>query len=516
MRKKSKTVLLGLCLAICAVSLVFGKGGIRQRLLGRAKAVSADEYDLSRQMRSQMAEDGEFQVRAYYKGRELPYDSLTGTFMLFPDTVRGKIEYRADDGVTVVYSEDMEHLLAYRDGAFREYGFWNAAVPVVRIDSHGQEIGPDTYVPGEMSIYDNRNGKTETTDFKIKLHTRGASSHWIEKKSYRIKFQSAEGVEGKKYPFLGMEPNDEWILYSFYGDESKMREKLGRDLWYDMLRHNGSADQRNVLQMEYCEVYLDDMYMGLYGFGTAVSEWLLFDDKTKDNLDLIFKTTNFTAPTLKQSRAAGNDDKCETLTLKYESWRHPDRWYTIGEYMDLAYYADDAEYQEYIGDYWYEENVIDYWLFLQAAGLDDNELKNIYFSIHDAEHNRKTLMTPWDLDMSWGVEYTGENIFMWGRNPDRYLKIVDFPIVSRMFRVHDRAFIGALQERWRYLRREVITEEKLLGRVREYYGLLYETGVIERDRSRWPEAPKADDIEYIENYIAKRLPYLDGYIDSLQ
>lgn len=513
MRKWSKALLLAVCLLACGILLVFSKGGIRQSLRGRAKAVSAEEYTARKAAHTE--DKDEIQVRAYYQGYELPFDAVTSNFMLFGDTDASKIEFHAGEGVELVYSEDKSKLLACKDGVYKEYGFWKAAVPVLVINSNGEEIGAEEYVAADMTLYDARQKKTAVSDWQIKLHTRGASSHWIEKKSYRVKFKALNGMEGKTCSFLDMDPTDEWVLYSFYGDESKMREKLGRDLWHDITQVSNYADKKNGLQMEFCEVYLGDEYVGLYGLGTAVSERLLFGERTKENLDLIFKTTNFVAPTIEQTLNAGRNDKCETLTLKYESWYHYKRWHTIGEYMNLAYYAPDEEYQEQIKDYWYEENAIDYWLFLQASGLDDNELKNIYFSVQDAKDNKRILITPWDLDMSWGVEYTGENIFMWGRNPERYQRIIDFPIISRMFQVQDEEFIRALQKRWEYLRQEVITEEKLVGRVREYYNILYKTGVIERERAKWPEAPRADDIEYIENYIKDRIPYLDRYIETL-
>lgn len=517
MKKRFKLIMMLSCVFACLFFAYFASGGIRQIMQGRVQAVSGEVYSAKKEECSinEKIEQTDFQVKAYYHNEELPYDNENRTFMLFSDVEKSKIEYRASEGIELMYSDDWNTLLAYRGNQAVEYQFWEAAIPVIVIHSEGKEIGPEDYVDAELSIYEELNGTYKRNEMKVKLHTRGASSHWIEKRSYRIKFQSQEGVVGKRSSILGMDLANEWILYSFYGDESKMREKLGRDLWYGMARESSYAERKNGLQMEYCEVFLDNEYVGLYGIGTAIDYKILFPEKSKERLDLLFKTTNFTAPTLEQALEAGKAETCATLTLKYETWYSKERWRTIGEFMDLAYYGTDEEYAEKMKEYMYEENAIDYWLFMQASGLDDNELKNIYFSIEDALNNKQILFTPWDLDMSWGVEYTGEDIFMWGRNPERYKKIVEFPIISRMFEVKDQEFIDKLKERWRFLRTTIINEEKMLERIDKYDQILYKTGVIERDRKKWPEAPQADDLEYIKDYINKRFTFLDEYIEKL-
>lgn len=517
MKEKVKLTLVVICLLICASIYLVTDAARESMKLSDVKEVFHSEYEGLKEGKHithpKIAAD--FEITAYCNGRVLPYDKVSRTFMLFPDTPLEELSFEVKEGISLAYSEDGQYLLAYKDGYYEEYGFQMASIPVIVIHTMGQEIGREEYVDVGMTLYETEGNETFTKEVAAGIHTRGASSSWIRKKSYRVKYKGTNGLEAKKGSFFGMRENDEFVLLASFGDESKIREKLGRDVWDDIVAAGDYQDKNNGLEMEFCEVYLDREYVGLYGMGTAVNEVLLFPDQKEDQLDLLFKTINFTPPTMQQILEAGDATQCQTLELKYESWKSADRFQTIGELLDLSYYASEEEYAARIGDYVYEQNAIDYWLFMQAAGLDDNELKNIYFSILDAKNNKRVLLTPWDLDMSWGVKYTGENIYMWGRSEDRYADIVEFPLVSRRFAVGDKDFIRALKDRWKELRKDVITEEKILGKVEEYRKQIYETGVIERDRNRWPDSPKADDLSYIENYIRQRIVYLDQYIEGL-
>lgn len=519
MAEKRKRIIKGFCLAaaLLAVFLLWyaDRGGEGGRTLSSVPALPEAEYQELMDTRQRLSGEKGLTLTVAYERQPLPFDADFGTFMRFPEIKDRKLVCETQEGVRLARTQDGEHLLAYTDGGYTEYAFWQAVTPVLVIDTGGKEIGNEAYEDVSMILFDSGSEYGFITRLEAGIHTRGASSQWIPKKSYRVKIKSSDNFTGKTYPLLGMRPAREWVLYSYYGDESKMREKLGRDLWDAIAASSSYAEAGTGLEMEYCEVYLDDEYVGVYGLGTAVDRKNYWPDKDKDRQDLLFKAVNFDAPTLSDIESVGKDEQCGALELKYASWKSGDMWDNIGMYMHLAYYASDEEYLSHMKDYMEVDNNIDYWLFLLAAGLDDNELKNIYFSIGDNQNNTRVLMTPWDLDMSWGVGYTGEDIFMWGRNDNQYKKIMEFPIVDRMFDLGDVEFTALAQKRWRELRKDVITEENVLANIRSNYDLIWNSPVIGREMAKWPEAKYAPDVEYIENYVKKRFVYLDGYMDQL-
>lgn len=510
--RRIKYIML-LLAALCAAALYAGSREPDAVPLARVETLPPAAYDALRAARQERAGQEALGVTLQCRGTALPYDSRTGSFLLPAGIREREIDCRtAEPSLRLGRCEtpEGEVLLAYTDEAYTRCPLWETPLPVLRLKS-SREIGEEAYTDVELTVFD---GGGQIDTLTVGMHTRGASSQWIPKKSYRVKVRRDDELFGKDYPFLGMRPGREWILYSFYGDESKMREKLSRDLW-DEIARSGSDPEACGLEMEYCELYLNDEYMGLYGMGTAVDRRSFFDGKSSGRQDLLFKTVNFDVPTPEDIAAAAGQDACKCLELKYATWKSDDLWETVGRYLYLAYDASDPEYLAQMPDYMEEENHIDYWLFFLAAGLDDNELKNLYLSIGDAQNNTRIRITPWDMDMSWGVGYTGETIFMWGRNENQYRKIMDFPIVSRMFSAGDEAFTEKTKARWRELRRDIITEEKMLRRIDDYEALLWNSGVMEREQARWPDAPYGGDLDYIRTYVRERFVYLDAYMEQL-
>ena len=67
-------------------------------------------------------------------------------------------------------------------------------------------------------------------------HIRGGSSRLNPKKSYKItlykKNQTGSGALRKNdVSFLGMRSDNEWLLYAMYSEDTKVRDKLSRDMW---------------------------------------------------------------------------------------------------------------------------------------------------------------------------------------------------------------------------------------------------------------------------------------------
>jgi hypothetical protein len=140
--------------------------------------------------------------------------------------------------------------------------FTSSNLPIIVINTNGQEILDDPKIMADMGIINNapgmRNSLTDPfTDYdgKIGIEIRGSSSQSFPKKQYGIELQDANG-DGIEASLLGMPTEEDWILFAPYNDKSLMRDvlayKLGRDLG------------RYAPRTKYCEVVLNDEYMGVY------------------------------------------------------------------------------------------------------------------------------------------------------------------------------------------------------------------------------------------------------------
>jgi len=140
--------------------------------------------------------------------------------------------------------------------------FTSSNLPIIVINTNGQEIVDDPKIEADMGIINNapglRNALTDPfTDYdgKIGIEIRGSSSQSFPKKQYGIELRDANG-DGVEAPLLGMPKEEDWVLFAPYNDKSLLRDvlayKLGRD------------QNRYAPRTRYCEVVLNGEYMGVY------------------------------------------------------------------------------------------------------------------------------------------------------------------------------------------------------------------------------------------------------------
>lgn len=140
--------------------------------------------------------------------------------------------------------------------------FTSSNLPIIVINTNGQEIVDDPKIEADMGIINNapglRNALTDPfTDYngKIGIEIRGSSSQSFPKKQYGVELRDENG-DGVEAPLLGMPKEEDWVLFAPYNDKSLLRDvlayKLGRD------------QNRYAPRTRYCEVVLNGEYMGVY------------------------------------------------------------------------------------------------------------------------------------------------------------------------------------------------------------------------------------------------------------
>ena len=143
-------------------------------------------------------------------------------------------------------------------------------LPIVIIDTNGQEIVDDPKVTATMHIIEGAEGELNRPDpadatftSPIGIEIRGNSSQTFPKKSWGMELwdQAGEGVDAA---LLGMPEEEDWVFYGPWMDRSLVRNVFGYGIWSDM----GWYAPRT----RFCEVYLKDdpavsiveSYEGLY------------------------------------------------------------------------------------------------------------------------------------------------------------------------------------------------------------------------------------------------------------
>ncbi len=140
--------------------------------------------------------------------------------------------------------------------------FTSSNLPIVVINTHGQQI-PDEYkIIADMGIIYNGEGvRNNLTDpfnnynGKIGIEIRGSSSQMFPKKQYAVETKDANGND-LDVSLLGFPPEEDWILYAPYNDKSLIRDVLVYKLANDMGRYASRS--------KFCELVLNGEYMGIY------------------------------------------------------------------------------------------------------------------------------------------------------------------------------------------------------------------------------------------------------------
>ncbi len=173
-------------------------------------------------------------------------------------------------------------------------------LPLVLINTNGQTIVDGTKIVANMKIIDyypsHLNHVIDSANGyngKIAIELRGSYSLYFPQKGYGLETRDSLNVQ-QNVIILGMPSENDWILEQHYNDKALMRNELS----YQLSNNMGHYASRT----RYCEMFLNNNYMGIYFFGEKIRRdknrvsiaKLTPDDNSGDKLTggYIFKNDN--------------------------------------------------------------------------------------------------------------------------------------------------------------------------------------------------------------------------------
>ena len=134
-------------------------------------------------------------------------------------------------------------------------------LPLILIDTYGQEIPDEPRIPAYMGIINNLTGVNHIDDSfnnydgYITIEKRGNSSQWQDKPPYRFETVDQEG-ENNNVELLGMPEENDWVLYAPWQDKTMIRNVLIYQLSNEMGRY--------ASRTKYVELFINNEYRGVY------------------------------------------------------------------------------------------------------------------------------------------------------------------------------------------------------------------------------------------------------------
>lgn len=541
--KKDELALVFITLILCAAASAAafgaltapsGHGGTDQALFAAAgeepvEAFFADEKHYSAMISGKRQQDFDPSVLRF-EGTEVPYDRKSSTVFIPQDytenewtgSLSAKEPYK-QICILSVNGNDKQHCIEENrtfktalisDEDYMECDLVFTGLPAVcmyngeGITEYGEEYA------GRICVLDPYRREYQEAD--CSFHIRGATSTMFDKKSYRVELTKT--VSGSdKASFLGLRKDDDWILNSFCTDRTLAREKICYDLWKKL--NEKEEEPVPSSQIEYCELILNNEYMGVYGLMYPVDRKLMGMNPG----DLLYKVGTWYEEITFPGKLTDYNGKEEILNkngvsyleLKYP--KGPEKSFIYDPfqlYQDMVFKTGDLSEMEKAGISLNLDNFIVHELFCEMTRAGDNTWKNIFIAAYSDGNGGYTLNeTIWDLNYTFGDQ------FRWDPDHGNTVFLADSTDAYKIRYDRDYGYVrlstiidGLREEtaaKWKKWRNDGITPEYINALFEEERDYLEKSGAFERNSRKWYAVDKNDTYSAIRHWISGRFLFLD-------
>ena len=375
-------------------------------------------------------------------------------------------------------------------------------IPVLAIETENGALPTDADSVGTLCVYDT-DGSVFTVQIEMRL--RGNTSRRFPKQSYRVKIVDEWGNK-RNVSIAGLRADDDWILNPMYSDTSKIREAVSYWLWEQI---NSCGQAAGSSRLAYAEVFFNGQYHGLYALQERVDRKQVHGDKAQD---ILYKIIANDQPSIEELTQAERDTAaCRGIELAFCGSEVADPWLPAVDYMAFL-----NDWEERARAQLSPANTIDYGLWSMLTQARDCHFKNQFIHAAHGEAGYTLYRIPWDVNHTLGDLWNGDAE---GQNYTDYvfLPLTMDDVFKKRIAEGEKDFLMSVQERWRMLRRERITEENVMLYAQTLHDRLYPA--IERDALRWPACGmgegNAANIRDIASYFAYILPRMDAWAQNL-
>jgi hypothetical protein len=411
-----------------------------------------------------------------------------------------------------------------------------SCLPLVQIYSEGY-IGSVYNQAGLVVIEPKKSDKAEIVRMNIKI--RGAFAAGLRQKAYAIKLKDTDGQTSIDRSFFGLRNDNNWILDAMYIDPARMRNRVSTDLWNDFsvkpYYFSSEPTLVNGTRGNFTEVFINDSYQGLYCMTEKIDRKQLKLKKLNDEVSPavprgeLFKGKDWDSGTF-----GGNlywDGVAHTMSTTYNNrstwWSgfeakypklddgEPLNWKPLVDAITVSsYLMSDATFKSLVATHYDLPVFLDYYLFIELMLASDNHGKNTYFSVYDQTVSHKVTITPWDCDGTWGRRWEGSsNLTVANQDLDNFISFYEHAqnnLFIRLKSLDYDDYKNKLKNRYRELRGNHFSHDKLMKRFEQYYDLFVKSGAATRERSKWGVGDFKNEMSFLSTWIANRLTYLDN------
>lgn len=414
-----------------------------------------------------------------------------------------KIKNASLNIIKVNYNKPID-VIIYNDKYYYETKIQLTNLPLINITTPST-IG-STDVTSNFT-YINSENTTKVINTNSEIHIRGATAKNFPKKSYKLNFCNDSCSKDNNIIISDFYYGSAFILDAVYRDPSKIRNVLSIELWNLISK---DFTELNI-NSEFVELFINNEYKGLYVFTEPVNRRNLNLNKEDDlNYGVVLKTNSWNKLSSKLTYKDLINNGFYEYELKYpnDEEHHEEIWMDIVKKIGNFYDNDKKITDKLIEDTFDINNYIDLIIFNAFINNSDNNfIKNNYF-YYNNEENFKINIQPWDMEYSFGLNYSDENEMAALKN------LSDYNLTYTKF-YHGDNIDKLIIKRYLELRKNILTKE-YFDNLLDNYKIELTKGSALRDSNLWYEYDIDLEIEDIRTWIYNRLDYFDEYVRNLE
>lgn len=344
----------------------------------------------------------------------------------------------------------------------------------------------------------------------IGMSLRGNLSLTYPKKSFSVEFyEDALTKEKREIKLKNLRKEDDWILDGVYNEPLLLRAYTAQNLWKDVHVPSYASEEpkaKSGVDAFYVDLFVNNEYRGIYLLSEKVNRSLLKLKKYKNNVVAgeLFKAGYYQNGTSFKGVSPFKNalPTWEGFEMKYPYEDYESHFEGLHAAVDFVVNSDTKTFEEGIASRFNIDNLMDYFLFINVLRATDNLGKNYYI----ARYNQETpyFIVPWDLDGIFGTIQDGKRI---PTTDD----VLNNHLFDRLWQENPNGYKQKIASRWKTLRQGVFHSDSLSNRITEQYEDLLEKKCYERDALVWAKPHDAEHLQYLQEWLEKRLIYLDSY-----
>ena len=435
-------------------------------------------------------------------------------------------------------------------------------LPLMSVETYSNPI-VDPYKIRSMVTIEEFNSEGDMADtfyHEAGIEIRGSFSSYFPKKSYGLELREysfedhhheeeydvdPHGNRSKdvKASLLGMPEQGDWILYGPHVDKSLMRNMLMYDLSNDIGRyaprgrfidlkingeHQGSYSLFEKIKRDKNRVDIAKLKEDENSGKDLTGGYIIKVDKLKpepgQTVDDISFPSDYATENNKIHRFSYDYPKPEDITEQQKEYIQNYLHDFENALMSENYKDAELGYRAYID----VDSFIDYFLLTEISHNVDAYRISVFLVKDKSE---KLAMGPvWDFNFALGNVMNefcnGSDWSTWSYQFNSYCPNDDFPVPFWWERLlTDSYFTDKLDERWKALRANVLSDESIINKINSYKTTLEQSGSAEQQFATWDTLncliwPNhfvgktfESEVEYLKEWTLKRVRWMDDNIN---